>query len=224
MALVKPSVFNGQLQRQAQPGDAISGTEVRSTLSTAGAGTITAAQITNGILVRTGPSAGFVDTTATAAEIISQLLANQQYLGGGAQTPQGIDRGLTLRLRYLNTVAYAATLAAGTGVDLMGNTGVNSLSVKEFLLTIKNGTPQQVLAGNTTSASTSVGGLTAAQLQNLTPGMLVSGTGIPGGASVASQNLNGNLVLSTAATATGSAVALTFNPNVELLGLGQGTL
>lgn len=224
MAVVKPSVYNGALQRQAQAGDIITGTETRQTLSTAGAGTITAAQITGGILVRTGPSAGFTDTTETAAQIIAALLANQQFLGTGAITPQGIDRGLTLRLRYLNTVAYAATLAAGTGVDLVGNTGVNASSVKDFLLTIKNGTPQQVLAANTTSASTSIGGLTAAQLQNITPGMLVSGTGIPGLATVASANLNGNLVLSTAATATGSAVALTFNPNVELLGLGQGTL
>lgn len=224
MSAVKPMVRDAATVRQAFPGDLLLGTETLSTVSTAGAGTLTGANLLAGILVRTGPTAGFTDTLPDASAIISALIANSQYSGSGAQTPNGVDVGTTFRLRYLNTVAYAGTLAAGTGVTLSGSTGINASSVKDYLVRVNNGTPQAVLAGNTTSSSTLVSGLSAAQLQSLSPGMNVSGTGIPSGAKVISANLNGNCVLSTAATATGSLVALTFNPDVTIVGLGQGTL
>lgn len=224
MAGVKLMVRDQSLARNALPGDRILGSESFQTVSTAGAGTLTGANMLADVLVRTGPTAGFTDTLPSAADIINAIIANTQYSGSGAQTPNGVDPGTTLRIRYLNTVAYAGTLAAGTGVTLSGSTGINASSVKDYLLRINNGTPQQVLAANTTSASSLCGGLTAAQLQLLTPGMNISGTGIPSGAKVISQNLNGNLVMNTTATATGSLVALTFNPDVTLVGLGQGTL
>jgi hypothetical protein len=82
------------------------------------------------------------------------------------------------------------------------------------------GTPPTGVTGSTTSASTSVTAVT--NTVGLAIGDSVSGTGIPSGATVASFTTN-TITLSIAATATGSAVALTFaiayTPIFELSGV-----
>lgn len=69
------------------------------------------------------------------------------------------------------------------------------------------GTPPTGITGTTTSASTSVTALTS--IVGVTPGLGVSGTGIAPGTTVVSAT-GSTLVLSIAATASGTAVALTF--------------
>lgn len=84
--------------------------ETISSLTTVGAGTITAAMVVGGILSRGGAQAGaaFTDTTATAAAIIAAL-------------PDGAPVGTTFGFTYENNTNGEATLAAGVGVTLSGN-------------------------------------------------------------------------------------------------------
>lgn len=80
--------------------------EISTALSTVGAGTITAAGITNGVTVRTGSVAAFTDTTATAAQIV-------------AAWPNAAI-GESWEWMYFNNTGFAATLAAGVGITLSG--------------------------------------------------------------------------------------------------------
>ena len=79
---------------------------VPATLTTVGAGVLTAAAMTGKILTRSGPTAAFTDTTDTAVNII-------------AARPQ-LAIGQTIVLVLVNTTAYQQTLAAGTGVTFAG--------------------------------------------------------------------------------------------------------
>jgi hypothetical protein len=79
-------------------------------ITTAGAGTLTAASMVGGVINRTGPGAGFTDTTDTASAIDTLL-----------GTP---PVGMAFDFEYANGVAFAATLAGGTGVTIVGSTGV----------------------------------------------------------------------------------------------------
>jgi hypothetical protein len=227
MSVFKPVIYDGMIQRQMFPGDVMGGGEILNALTTVGAGTLTGALLTSGIINRTGPVGGFTDTTDSAANIIAALIAQysyQQSPTNGISSGNAIQPGLTFRLRYINTVAFAMTLAAGTGVTITANGNVNASSVKDYLLTVLNGTPQQVFAANQTSGSAVITGLTQFQTSLLSVGQLVTGTNIPGGASVISVQQGVGVTLSANATATLSLNALTFAPSVSIVGLGQGLL
>jgi len=226
MSVVKASIFDGGLQRQALPGDVIGAGEVINALATAGAGVLTAALLIGGILNRTGPGAGYIDTTDTAANIVAALAANysyQQSATAGLSSGYAVPNGLTFRFRFINTVAFANTMAAGTGVTLVNGT-VNASSVKEYLVTVTNGMPTQVFAANQVNGSAVITGLTQFQTSQLAPGMLVTGTNIPGGTTVLSVQVGVGVTLSANATATLNLNALTFSPTVTITGLGQGLL
>lgn len=80
-------------------------------ISTTGAtGVLTAAGIAAGQITRTGPTADFVDTTATAAAI--QEAVNPAAAGGA------VGEGGVLTVK--NATAWQQTLAAGAGVTLPG--------------------------------------------------------------------------------------------------------
>ena len=95
--------------------------EVNTAITTAGAGTLTAAGIVGGFITRSGPSADYTDTTDTAGLITSALEAPSV--------------GLSWILRIKNTVAFAETVAGGTGVTVSGIAVVPALSVGSFLVT-----------------------------------------------------------------------------------------
>ncbi|MFI5113498.1 MAG: hypothetical protein ACHP7J_00035 [Terriglobales bacterium] len=76
--------------------------EAQGTLTTVGAGTVLAATIANGLLLRTGPTSAFTDTTDTGT-----LLA--------AAIPN-IGIGQSFEWTYQNSTYSVATLAGGTGV------------------------------------------------------------------------------------------------------------
>ena len=227
MSVFKQVIYDGSLQRQAFPGDVIGAAEIIQNLTTASAGTLAAGLLLSGILNRTGPTGAYTDTTDTAQNIINALVAGYNYQTTGVTGISGMvaaQPGTSVRLRYINTVAFAMTLAAGSGVTLAGNTGVNASSVKDYLIQVTNGTPTSVAAATTTNASNVITGMTQAQTAAVSVGQAVSGTGIPGGAVVASIQPGVGVTLSANATATGSLVALTFSPIVTITGLGQGLL
>lgn len=74
-------------------------------ISTVGAGTITAAAIEGQLIYRTGPTAAFTDTFPTATVLDASLGA-------------GMDPGDCLTIDYSNQVAFAATIAGAAGVTL----------------------------------------------------------------------------------------------------------
>jgi hypothetical protein len=206
---MKPMVNDAAFPRRAAQGDLMGLAEIVATLATVGAGALTGALLASNILSRTGPAGAVADTVDTASNIINAV-------GNGAT-------GDTWRLRYINNVAFAITVTGVTGVTVT-NGVVNASSVKDFLLTLTCATPQAVVVGNTTNASAVVTGLTAAQTATLGVGQLVSGTSISGGTTILSIQPGVGFTMSANATATGVNVALTANPTVSILGLGQGLL
>jgi hypothetical protein len=223
--ILKPVVYDGGLQRQVFTGDVVGGAETLQTLSTAGAGTLTAALLTGGIINRTGPTGPFTDTTDTAANIISTLIAGYNYGNSaniGLSSGVAVQPGLTFRLRYINTVAFAMTLAAGTGVTITALGNVSASSVKEYLLTITNGTPAQTFAVSQTNGSAVLTGLTQAQTSQLSIGQLVTGSGVSGNIIGITQGQSVTLSANASSTLTSNNV--TFSPTVAIQGLGQGLL
>ena len=84
----------------------------------AGAGTtLTAAQLEGGVIVRTGPGAGFTDTTDTATAIIGALPASLQVVGQSFQ------------VLVINASGQTMQIAAGVGVTLAGNLSGGNFSI-----------------------------------------------------------------------------------------------
>ena len=223
--IFKPVIYDGSLQRQMYPGDVLGGAEIiNATLTTAGSGTITAAQLTSGILSRTGPSGGFTDTTDTATNIIAALIANYSYQQTpvtGISSGNAVQAGLSFRLRYVNTVAFAMTLAAGTGVTIASG-NVNASSVKDYLVQVTNGTPAQTFAVTQTNGSAIITGMTPFQTSLLSVGQLVTGSGLSG--NIISIQPGVGVTLSANASSTLTLNAATFSPTVTMTGIGQGLL
>jgi hypothetical protein len=83
------------------------------TLTTVGAGTLTAALLAGQLITRTGPTGDFADTFDTAALIAAAL--NQSVSGFG---------GAAWQCEYYNTTAHVGTLTAPGG----GNFTLNGAS------------------------------------------------------------------------------------------------
>lgn len=223
--LSRPAVYEGQSAtlRFVAPGDVPIGGELIFTLNNAAGTTLSGVLLTSGIINRVGPVGAYNDTTDTAASIINAILGNF-FSAAGTNTPIGIQNGTTFRLRYVNSVAFVMTLVAGVGITLGSNTALAGTSIKEYLLTVTNGTQPQVFAATTTNASAIVTGMNTSQSLRLSPGMLVTGTGIPVGTLILSVQPGIGITLSAAATATGTLVALNFSPTVRIDSLGQFAL
>lgn len=76
-----------------------------SALVTVGAGVLSSSLLASGMIYRTGPTAGYTDTVDTVANLDA---------GVGAQMSPGDCIGVN----YSNQVAFAATIAGGTGITL----------------------------------------------------------------------------------------------------------
>lgn len=239
MSAVRPQVRDGSgLVRDAYPGDimVLGESPTAGALTTIGAGTLTGALLATGIIIRSGPVGGYTDTTDTAANILTALAANSNA---------DVVAGSSFRVLFINTVAQAMVLAAGTGVTLgTDGSGVTTIAAslwRDYLFTVLNASPPVALQCNTTNASKVVtfvlpSGMTAypqgpaPNAINITPGMIVGGTGITAGTKVlsvtAGQGGITGVGLDANATATSAAggVALTFNPNIKVDGLRSGTL
>lgn len=201
-------------------------------LTTVGAGTWTAAQIAAGIITRTGPVGGYTDTIDSADNIIAALGGN-----GSADVTQGT----TFEVTFINTVAQAMTLAAGTGItlDTINGTGVVNCAAslaRTYLFTINNAsrltvqqmnylTTTKVLNFNLTTgqvaralAASNGGGLA------ITPGMIVSGTSITAGTKVVGlimgQGGITGVTVDTNTTGTQTNDSVTFSPSITVSSLG----
>lgn len=182
--------------------------------ATAGAATLTPAQIMSGVLNRTGPGAGFTDTWPSADEIIAAM-----------ENPQVGDSWL---LMYRNGVAQAMTFAAGTGIVAgIGTLNCAASSTKWYLHTLLSTKRTAVLVVSTTNANAVLTNVPNSQIKNVMPGMGATGTGIGAGAVVLGVKEGadgvGTITLSANSTATADNIAVTFFPRVQLDALGVMT-
>jgi hypothetical protein len=219
MSLAKSLISDGNFTRQIMQGDVLAAAEVFPATVAGNAPTITGAMLTATIIQRT-PSAAATDTLDTAANILAALTA-----GPGLT---GVQPGTSWRVRWYNTAAFAITVTAtaNTGMSVAAPT-VNASSVKDYLVTVVNGTPAKTTSATTVNASAVISGVPAADLAALTVGMVVtSASAGQQGATILAVNLAaGTLTLSANATSTNAtAIAYTFSPVISLQGLGQGLL
>lgn len=236
--LLRPVGYDGaRLQREVCPGDILAGGESISAgaLTTAGDGTWTGAMIATGLIRRTGPGAGYTDTTDTAANIIAALQGNMS----------GVDivSGTTFRMLFQNTVAQALTFAAGSGVIAgTGTLTVAASLVREYLWTVLNASSPVTIPASTANASPAVtfilqpgqtgyplvasNGLAGSLA--ITPGMTVSGTGITAGTRVlgVTQGQGGivGVTLDQNSASAQTLTSLTFGPTMRIDGIRSSTL
>jgi hypothetical protein len=175
--------------------------------ATAGNITITAAMFLAGWLDRSGPGAGYADTTCTADQLLAAL--------------PDLMRGDSFSMLISSSVAFANTIAAGTGMTLAGTSGVAASSTREYLITLLSEPKRtRVCVGTTTNANAVLSNIPAADIKELGVGMLVTGTGVGASAKVTAVNLSaGTVTVDVNSTATADNIALTFTPNFEMRGI-----
>lgn len=113
--------------------------ELNTAITTAGAGTLTAAAIVGGVITRTGPTAAVNDTVDTAANIIA--------------AKPGLQIGDSWEMIIKNLTAFPITVVTATGVTLSGQVIIPALCVARFLVTVASATTvtiQGLSIGNVT--------------------------------------------------------------------------
>lgn len=121
------------IDRLSQPGDGLMMFPKVTALTTAGAGTLLAALLLTGMLLRTGPGAGYADTIDTGANLDAKL-PNMQV-------------GESISMLYVNSVAFASTITAAVGVTL-GSAAANNViaaSTGRILVLVKTGVATYIL-------------------------------------------------------------------------------
>lgn len=222
MSLATPLIMDNGLARAFCMGDVMQSNEVQQAIANAAGVTWTSGQAISALLFRSG-AAGVSDTTPDANTWLAGML-QQNFIAAGATTPMGVPVGTSYRMRLMNSNSGTLTIVAGTNVTLAGTTTIATVNFRDYLVTVLNGTPQQVFAATTVNASAVVTALSAAQTLLLNPGMAVSGTGISGGTTVLSVQPGVGVTLSANATASNTLVALTFAPRIEFRGIGTGAV
>ena len=96
---------------------------ISTAITAAGNGTLTAASLVGGQIVRTGPTAAYTDTTDTAANIAAAL--------GSV-----LNVGQTFLMRIKNATKWPQTLAAGAGVTLPGTILIPPFSIGNYFATM----------------------------------------------------------------------------------------
>lgn len=182
------------------------------TNSTAASTTITVANISQGILNRTGPGAGFTDTWPDANSIIAAM--------------ENPEVGDSWGLWYRNSVAFALTFAAGVGiVSGIGTLDIAASSTRLYRLTLLSTKPSVIVVASTTNANAILTNIRDADIKNVMPGMGATGTGIGAsnivlGAALGATVDAGTITMSVNQTATADNIAVTFFPRVRVDSLG----
>lgn len=102
--------------------------------ATVGATTLTAAMLLSGLIMRTGPTGAYADTTPTATQILDAM--------GDPEIGDSFD------FVHVNGVAYACTLTAGAGVTLAGTTANAASKVRMYRCTVTaTSTPAVTITG-----------------------------------------------------------------------------
>lgn len=212
--LVKPIIYDGGLQRQVFPGDTVAGGESILATQSATTLTITAAMLLNAAILR-NPAVGATDTIDTAANLVAGLMSGLGLTG--------ISNGTTFRTRIIVTTAQTDTVQATANTGVTVNRGaIAASSMKEFLVTVVNGTPAQSFLCTTVSGSAVVGGLTAAQCALLSVGMVVTNAvaNLQATTIIAVNGAAGTVTMSGNANATNTTpVTVSFSPVVVVDGL-----
>lgn len=129
---MKPLVrINGMLT-EAGPGDLRMGNVVPGANATVGAGTLTAAQIKSGCILRTASGSAVTDTTDTAANILAAM--------------PDLEVGESFLCYYSNQNAFVMTLAGGTGVTASGTLATAASTMKALLFTKTSSTTLTMVA------------------------------------------------------------------------------
>lgn len=219
MSLMKSVGYDGALLRQVQSGDVVAASEVIPATISSTTPTVTGQMLFSGIVLKSNGSAG-TDTIDSAANIVAAVVAG---IGG-----TGIQPGTTTRLKYIQSTAFASTLTATANTGITVTNGVvNASSVKEFLVTVVNGTPAKGLFAQTTNSSAVLSGISQSDLQALTPGMVVTNAvaGLQGTTILSINIAAGTVTMSGNANATNTTpVSVSFSPVISIYGIGQGLL
>lgn len=117
-----------------QVGDAVPPDRKTTAITTAGAGTLTAAALVGGFILRSGPGGNYNDTTDTATNILAAY--------------PGARVGDSFEFTHVNGVAFIATIVAGAGVTLAGTTANAASKVRKYLVVFTNvDTPAVTITG-----------------------------------------------------------------------------
>jgi len=100
----RSNIYDSGMARVARKGDGPNLNLGASTLTTAGAGTLLAALLSTGLILRTGPGGAFADTIDTAANIDAAF--------------PNLQVGDTFDVFYSCSVAFASTITAAAGITL----------------------------------------------------------------------------------------------------------
>jgi len=104
---------NTGINRMSVGGDGIFDQLKDGALTTVGAGTILAASITGGLLIRTGPTGAYADTLDTAANLLAAY--------------PGLQVGDTIDFYHANQVAFVCTITASAGNTAITAAGNNTV-------------------------------------------------------------------------------------------------
>jgi hypothetical protein len=184
------------------------------TLAGASNQVITGDMMVAGVIERTGPIAAYADTFDSATNIIAAM--------------GDPDPGNSFFFTVLNTVAFANVIGRGEGI-LIFNTDILASYTKQFMAYVMSDRPRQVYNCNTHSNNV-INGLTNDQLDSLSAGMSVIGSGMPNGTLIVGINKNtlvnpySVIIGPNAATSTLTGVSLIFSPTVTIRGLFEAAV
>lgn len=147
-------------------------------IATVGNGTLTAAGLVGGQIVRTGPVAAYSDATDTAAAIVAAL-------------PGGIAQG-SFTIQIKNATAFPQTITAGSGVTLPITVVIPPFSAGMYTGTIQSATAVTFIHRSTQPISTgtrlsapSLGALNTVGAGAITAALISGGMVARGGAQTA---------------------------------------
>jgi hypothetical protein len=199
---------------------------VNTTITTVGNGTLTAAGIVGGLITRTGPTAAYTDTTATAAQIVALL-------------PSFVS-GSTFFFSVKNGTQYLQTLQAGNNVTLPTTVIVGPFQVANYFGTVggTSGSPTVTFTHLGTTAIGEATYLTApvATALNTVGNGTITAAGINGGATLRGGSQSATPFTDTTDVATaiiagnpglvgkiGAAIVYYYINNTNALATIQGT-
>lgn len=125
-------------------------------ITTVGNGTLTAAGLVGGEIVRTGPVAAFSDATDTAAAIIAAL--------------PGVVVGSSFNILLKNATAFTQTITAGANVTLPATVIIPAFSVANYIGSVSTATTVTLVHIDTTPVSVGTGVTAPATLALTTVG------------------------------------------------------
>jgi hypothetical protein len=225
------------------PGDIMSTFELEPVAIANAAGVnITAQQLVAQDIERSGAVA-VADTLPTADAIVKALIGSINKISPpdnmlyGTTPTQSVELawpanlnplmpGSSFRriIRSANTGILTISVAASSGVTLLGVTTIPITSWREYLIKILNSSPTVALSATTTNTTLVLTNVDKTAILNITTGMSVFGVGIGAAAVVTAVNRDlGTVSVSVASTATADNIVVTFTPTVTVRGLRSGT-